>query len=377
MMEGIFYWLHFLMLTRMWKQQNQVIDIKQVDSTRALNTSEELNRSLLANDLDIQNCKAFQSNNCNAMITAHPLLVSDDMQSLPDDDFNGCPLNTPFVGCGAHRLNNCTLDSVINIPFLRQLNASCKEFSGPMLANTRWYSHVRPVEFLKSNLEFLSTPRNQVRYSALDTHLCEQMIKVLKYLQELGQFLESERPVADLVIPQINRLRQYLAKVLEWHTLRDPAKNFVSQLYSRMQLVRRFGDFPDIMKCATFLNPKKAVRKFVAENELEMLKRRLIISFDSNPKSLTTIEIISTSEIHQPNDSANDIDDFEAACRNDTSEASASTIRNSKTMEKELCSFLACTDVDKTAYNYFKEKEQSIPSSQSAQKLWSCFYRQE
>ena len=93
-----------------------------------------------------------------------------------------------------------------------------------MLANTRWYGHVRQIEFLKSNLEFLSTPRNQVRYSALDSHLCEQMFNVLKYPRELGRFLESERPVADVVIPQINKLRQYLAKVLESHIFRDPVK---------------------------------------------------------------------------------------------------------------------------------------------------------
>ena len=89
------------------------------------------------------------------------------------------------------------------------------------------------------------------------------MFKVLKYLQELGRFLESERLVADLVIPQIKRLRQYLAKVLKSHTLRDPVKNFVSQLYYRMQHARRFGVFPDIMKFATLLNPKKLLREFV------------------------------------------------------------------------------------------------------------------
>ena len=60
-----------------------------------------------------------------------------------------------------------------------------------------------------------------------------------------------------------------------------------------------------------------------------------ILSFDPNPEPLPNIEIIPTSEIHQPNDSANDdIDDFEAALRNATSEASASTIRSSKTTEQ-------------------------------------------
>ena len=73
-----------------------------------------------------------------------------------------------------------------------------------------------------------------------------------------------------------------------------------------------------------------------------------IISFDPNPAPLPTIEIISRSEIHQPNDSADeDIDDFEAAFRNATPEASASTIRSSETTEQELYSSLACTDVDK------------------------------
>ena len=180
----------------------------------------------------------------------------------------------------------CSDRALISVKIISQ------EFSGPMLAITRWYGRVQ-VEFLKSNLEFLSKPRNQIRYSAMDSHLCEQMFKVLEYQQELGRFLESERPVADLVLPQINRLRQYLAKVLESHTLGDPVKNFVSQLYSRMRHVRWFGDFPDIMKCASLLNPKKSLREFVAENEVEMLKTH-INSFDPNPESLPTIEITST-----------------------------------------------------------------------------------
>ena len=98
-------------------QENQVIEFKQVDSTRALTTSEELKRSLLLNNLDIKNCIAFQSENCNAMVAADRILLSDDMQSLADDDFNGGPLNILFVVCCAHRLNNCILDSVIDIPF--------------------------------------------------------------------------------------------------------------------------------------------------------------------------------------------------------------------------------------------------------------------
>ena len=66
--------------------------------------------------------------------------------------------------------------------------------------------------------------------------------------------------------------------------------------------------------------------------------------------------------MHQPNDSTDDdIDDFEAAFRNANSEASASTIRSSKTTEQELRSFLACTDVDETANNYFKEKRTGYP----------------
>ena len=85
-----------------WKQQNQVIEFKQLDNTRALTTSEELKRSLLANKLDNKNCIAFQSDNCNALIAAHRLFISCDLQSLPDEDFIGSPLNIPYVGCGAH-----------------------------------------------------------------------------------------------------------------------------------------------------------------------------------------------------------------------------------------------------------------------------------
>ena len=113
------------------------MEFKQVASTRALTTSDELERSLLANNLDIENCIAFQSDNCNAMIAAHQLFVYDDVQSLPDEDFIDGPFNILFLGCGAHRLNKCILDSVIDILFVLQLNAFCKEFSGPMLANTR------------------------------------------------------------------------------------------------------------------------------------------------------------------------------------------------------------------------------------------------
>ena len=86
-----------------------------------------------------------------------------------------------------------------------------------------------------------------------------------------------------------------------------------------------------------------------------------IVSFDPNPELFPTFEIISAIEIHEPNDSADDdFDDFEAAFRNATSDASASTIRSSQTREQELCSFLACTDVDETTYNYFKEKKNRV-----------------
>ena len=85
------------------------------------------------------------------------------------------------------------------------------------------------------------------------------------------------------------------------------------------------------MKCATLLNPKKSVRELVAKKEVEMLKTRMI-SFEPNPEALPTIELISTSEIHQPNDRADeDLHDFEAGFRNAFSEASASTNRSCKT----------------------------------------------
>ena len=57
-------------LTENYQPVVQVIDFKNAESGRAITTSRELEKTLRDNNLDPQNCQAYQSDNCNAMIAA-------------------------------------------------------------------------------------------------------------------------------------------------------------------------------------------------------------------------------------------------------------------------------------------------------------------
>ena len=99
-----------------WKQLNQVYEFDYVPDTEAKTTSQKLSEALTANNISIDKCIAFQSNNCNSMIASHRLvndIVSDKVDTSEIESFVH-PNGVPFVGCGSHRLNTCNIDSVVN-----------------------------------------------------------------------------------------------------------------------------------------------------------------------------------------------------------------------------------------------------------------------
>ena len=99
-----------------WKLLNQVYEFDYVPDTKAKTTSQKLSEALTANNISIDKCIAFQSDNCNSMIASLRSvneIVSDKVNTSEIESFVH-PNGVPFVGCGFHRLNICIIDSVIN-----------------------------------------------------------------------------------------------------------------------------------------------------------------------------------------------------------------------------------------------------------------------
>ena len=101
------------------------------------------------------------------------------------------------------------------------------------------------------------------------------------------------------------------------------------------------------------------------------------ISFDPNPELLPTIEIISTSEIHQPNDSADDDMILKPPLEMPLLKLPRQQLGPPKQRNRFVRSSHAQMLTEQHT-NISRKKEPNIPSSQNARgKIWPCFHRQQ
>ena len=79
-----------------WKQYVQIIEFKEVIDTKALTTSKEVTDALQSNYLDPSKCFAWQSDNCNSMVTAFGAFKV--ATKVDEDDCSDTLDTTKFTG---------------------------------------------------------------------------------------------------------------------------------------------------------------------------------------------------------------------------------------------------------------------------------------
>ena len=110
-------------------------------------------------------------------------------------------------------------------------------------------------------------------FSALDSIVVQYVYKTLEHLLLLRDFLEIETPKADSVVSNVRNLESYLQNLLV-SDIREPVKNFFTQILNFMDQEKRFRHFPQILLAGALINSNRSARAMLQPHDSK--KRRIM-----------------------------------------------------------------------------------------------------
>ena len=302
-------------------------------------------------DVESENEAIDRANEQEDIFVVGDINLSETSESLYD-----------FVGCGAHRLNNCILDSVKKMPFFVQLNNFCmlNDVRGPKLSNTRWYGHSYQLDYVVNHKDKLEEKRaaDLASFLSLDTVSVTQMNRVHENLRKMGRFFETNEPITDSTIVSIRQLQKACELTETQQGVHETVREFMANLKTGMSSEKRFRSFSKGVLACCLLNPSKQAREMLSDAEISSAKQYLL-----QYEKLTDVPIDVGELLNEPTTSTSDPIEkiFENACPIPAKRIA--TTCHALTLETELETFLQTIDDQACAFDFFKShiNQKSFP----------------
>ena len=197
------------------------------------------------------------------------------------------------------------------------------------------------------------------------------MKKVHDKLLILGKFMESETPVADLLVPQFRKIVAFLRALLTNNNIHNTVKVFVGNLLSHFDHNSRFKEFPGIFLAACLINPQKSSRDCLTSFEMSIAKPFIHSLRDQVEETSSQEDVIDTA-LQQIVAAENSIDNIFESIHF----AERMHIANAepRSLGEELEFFMTTINESKTAYQFFKSKRAEFPHLSQIARIILCTY---
>jgi hypothetical protein len=175
----------------------------------------------------------------------------------------------------------------------------------------------------------------------------------------------------DYSVSQVKKILQFLGAIANKEAVIQTVRNFASTLYQRMNIDRRFANFPDKFLAAALLNPEESNRKMLTSSEIDKAKNVIASLAFELPEEVIDTGAASSSSVstgaRNPVDAV--FEEMELQSSKRLRIAVSSTNDGEKTVDEELTEFLESVNVQKPGFVYFRDEGTKYPKLRRVAKV--------